>query len=115
MDGNGGLVTVPAGKSKLTTKQLHSIYEGKIEKSSTICTDSHNGYKSFAKSVSADLLQIERGNHKRWVYHINHNIGNYMYWFNWSERDSHISRHRQGKSLIYDSISSMLNIDKRRY
>ena len=35
-------------------------------------------------------------------------IGNYMYWFNWSERNSHISRHRQGKSLIYDIISSML-------
>ena len=135
IDRNGGLVTVPAGKSRLTTKQLHSIYEGKIEKSSTICTDSHNAYKSFAKSVSADLVQIERGKHKKGVYHINHinalhsklklwmkrkygistkYIGNYMYWFNWSERNSHISRHRQGKSLIYDSISSMLILTREK-
>ena len=67
-----------------------------------------------------------REKHKNGVYHINalHSklklrmkrkygistkyIGNYMYWFNWTERNSHISRHRQGKSLIYDSISSML-------
>ena len=129
VDRNGGIVLVPAGNGRLTTKQLSGVYNGKIEKSSTICTDSHNAYKSFAKSIPADLVQIERGKHKNGVYHINHinalhnklklwmkkrygvatkYIGNYMYWFNWSERNSNIGWRTQGKALIYDSISSML-------
>lgn len=35
-------------------------------------------------------------------------IGNYMYWFNWSERNNNVGLRTQGKTLIYDSISSML-------
>ena len=129
VDRNGGIVLVPAGNGRLTTKQLSGVYNGKIEKTSTICTDSHNAYKSFAKSIPADLVQIERGKHKNGVYHINHinalhnklklwmkkrygvatkYIGNYMYWFNWSERNSNIGWRTQGKTLIYDSVSSML-------
>lgn len=129
MDRNGGIVTVPVGNGRLTIGQLSTIYNGKIEKLSTICADSHSSYKTFAKNIPADLVQIEKGKHKKGIYHINHvnslhnklklwmkkkygvstkYIGNYMYWFNWSERNSSISRSRQGKSLLYDSISSML-------
>lgn len=126
VDRNGGIVLVPADNGRLTTKQLSGVYNGKIEKFSAICTDSHNAYKSFAKSIPSDLVQIERGKHKNGVYHINalHNklklwmkkrygvatkyIGNYMYWFNWSERNNNVGWRAQGKTLIYDSISSMI-------
>lgn len=133
-DRNGGLVIVPADKSRLTSKQLISIYKGSISQHSTICTGSHNACKSFAKAIPADRVQIERGKHKKSVYHINHinalhnklklwmkkrygvstkYIENDMYWFNWLERNSSTSRYRRGKSLIYDSIPSMLILTRK--
>lgn len=33
---------------------------------------SHYACKAFAKTIPADLVQIERGKHKKDVYHINH-------------------------------------------
>ena len=129
MDRNSGLVVVPACKGRLTIKRLSAIYDGKIEQSSIICTDSHNAYKSFAKSIPADLVQIERGKHKKGLYHINHinslhsrlkdwvkqfngfstkYIANYMYWFNWQERNKSISKYRQGRNVVYKSISTPL-------
>lgn len=129
LDRNGGIVLAPTGNGRLTTQQLNKVYKGKIEATSTICTDSHGAYKTFAKNIPADLVRIERGKRKKGIYHINHinalhsklklwmkrkygvstkYIDNYMYWFNWSERNRGVSRGTQGKSLIYDSISSMI-------
>lgn len=71
MDRNGALVIVPACNGRLTIKALSGLYEGKIEPNSTICTDSHSAYKKFAAAVPAELIQIEKGQHKKGIYHIN--------------------------------------------
>ena len=72
MDRNGGLVLVPVCNGRLTTSALTELYNGEVEPQSIICTASHNAYKKFAETISADLIQIERGQHKKGVYHIDH-------------------------------------------
>ena len=131
MDRNGGLVLVPACKGRLTINRLSAIYNGKIERNSIICTDSHNAYKAFAREIPADLIQLDSGTHKKGVYHINHinslhsrlkewvkdrkgistkYLANYMYWFNWVERNKSISKYKQSRNMIYESISAPLSI-----
>ena len=105
------------------------LYEGKIEPNSTICADSHNAYKKFADGVPAELIQIERGQHKKGIYHINNinsmhskiktwirpfngvatkYLGHYMYWFNWCEKNRRVDRTEKGRRLILDSFSSTI-------
>ena len=129
MDRNGALVTAPACNGRLTIKVLDKLYEGKIEPNSTICADSHNAYKKFADGVPADLIQIERGQHKKGIYHINNinsmhskiktwirpfngvatkYLGHYMYWFNWCEKNRRVDRTEKGRRLILDSFSSTI-------
>ena len=129
MDRNGALVTAPACNGRLTIKVLDKLYEGKIEPNSTICADSHNAYKKFADGVPAELIQIERGQHKKGIYHINNinsmhskiktwirpfngvatkYLGHYMYWFNWCEKNRRVDRTEKGRRLILDSFSSTI-------
>ena len=129
MDRNGSLVIVPACNGRLTIKALNGLYERKIEPNSTICTDSHSAYKKFAAAVPAELIQIEKGQHKKGIYHINninsmHNkikiwirpfngvatkyLGHYMYWFNWCEQNRKVDRTEKGKRLLLDSFSSTI-------
>lgn len=129
MDRNGGLVLVPVCNGRLTTSALTGLYNGKVKPQSTICTDSHNAYKKFAETIPADLIQIERGRHKKGVYHINHinslhnklkqwmkplhgvatkYLTHYMYWFNWVEHNSKVSSTKRGEQLLLDSFSSRI-------
>ena len=118
---------------RLTAKALNDLYQGKVEQFSTICADSHKAYIKFAKNVSADLVQIKSGKHKKGIYHINHinaihnklklwmkskygvatkYLSNYMYWFNWGERTHGVSRYTKSKDLIYNSISSIIELTR---
>ncbi len=127
MDRNDNLVIVPACNGRPSTKDICNIYQDRVVPHSIICTDSHNAYCQFAVNVSATHIQIEKGKHKKGVYHINHinsmhnklkkwmkrrygvatkYIGNYMYWFNWAEKCK--GNHHTSKDLIFDSISSIM-------
>ena len=85
--------------------------------------------KKFAAAVPAELIQIEKGQHKKGLYHINninsmHNkikiwirpfngvatkyLGHYMYWFNWCEQNRKVDRAEKGKRLLLDSFSSTI-------
>lgn len=131
LDRNGGQVAKPACMGRVTTKALKEIYTGKIKETSTICTDSNSAYRKFAKEMSADLVQIEKGKHKKGVYHINninsyHNkykkwfeklygvatkyVGNYSYWFNWSERSKSIEKSSRHRKIMYLCMSTPLHI-----
>ena len=110
-------------------KVLDKLYDGKIEPNSTICADSHNAYKKFADGVPAELIQIERGQHKKGIYHINNinsmhskiktwirpfngvatkYLGHYMYWFNWCEKNRRVDCTEKDRRLILDSFSSTI-------
>lgn len=129
MDRNGGLVLVPVCNGRLTVKALTDLYDNKIEPNSIICTDSHRAYKKFSQSVPADLVQIERGKHKKDIYHINninslhsrlkqwikpfHGVAtkyltHYMYWFNWQERNKKIALQEKAEQLILESFSAII-------
>lgn len=133
IDRNGGLVVVPVCMGRLTTAALDRTYQDNIEEHSTICTDSHRAYIKFAQNVNADLVQIESGKHKKDIYHINHinslhnklkhwmrlrygvatkYVGNYMYWFNWTEKTKGISRYTKCKDLIYNSSSAIMELTR---
>lgn len=123
LDRSNGMVLVSACCGRVSNRRLTEIYNGKVEKGSTICTDSNNAYKGFAKNMSADLIQIDRGQHMKGSYHINHinalhsklkkwvrrfngvatkYLENYLYWFHWEQLE--------GKDIMTEGIRQSLRV-----
>lgn len=61
---------------RISTKDLHNVYDGRIESGSTMVTDKMNSYTRFAKSNDIELIQLKSGKSKKGIYHIQH-INNY--------------------------------------
>jgi transposase-like protein len=72
VDRSGNSLSIVAALSRIKTKDLHIVYDGKIKDKSTLCTDKMNSYVRFAKSNKIELVQLETGKSKRGVYHIQH-------------------------------------------
>ena len=65
-----------ASLGRVATKNLHSVYDGKICPESTLCTDKMNSYVRFARSKNIQLIQLKSGKEKRGIYNIQ-KINNY--------------------------------------
>lgn len=72
IDRSNNIILEPVCTGRITSKDLERLFEGRIEKGSIICTDSHKSYIQFAKDLNLDHKQIKRGRHKEGIYHINH-------------------------------------------
>lgn len=46
---------------RVSTKDLHHIYDGRIDENSTLVTDKMNSYVQFTKANSIDLVQLKTG------------------------------------------------------
>ena len=92
------------GRGKISSKILGEVLEKRIEKDSTLVTDSCKSYIRFAENYNLQLKQIARGKHKNGEYHINNvnayhsglkyflmrfkgistkYLNNYLNWFQW--------------------------------
>lgn len=57
---------------RVSTKDLHKVYDGRIEPGSTMVTDKMNSYTRFAKANDLELVQLKSGKSKKGIYHIQH-------------------------------------------
>lgn len=65
-------------KGRISKKDLEDVFEGKLEKVETLCTDAHRSYTAFAKSISLDHQKfiVSKGQRvKNKVYHVQ-NVNN---------------------------------------
>lgn len=65
-----------ANLGRVSTQNLHSVYDGRIKETSTLCTDKLNSYKRFASKNKLSLVQLKTGKSKQGIYNIQH-INNY--------------------------------------
>lgn len=71
---NGLSIAKVANLGRVSTKNLHSVYDGRIKEDATICTDKMNSYKRFASKNNIDLVQLKSGKSKQGIYNIQHTI-----------------------------------------
>lgn len=69
---NGLSIAKVANLGRVSTKNLHSVYDGRIKEDATICTDKMNSYKRFASKNNIDLVQLKSGKSKQGIYNIQH-------------------------------------------
>lgn len=66
IDRNGNIILEPICTGRISHYDLESLYKGRIDNNSIICTDSHKSYIQFAKNLSLDHKRIMRGHYKEW-------------------------------------------------
>lgn len=71
IDSYDTIIIKVAGNGAATTEMISFALKDKIEKGSTIITDSKSSYRQFAKDNSLNLIQIPAGQHKFKNYTIN--------------------------------------------
>ena len=69
---NGLSIAKASNTGKVSTKNLHSVYDGRMESGSTLVTDLMNSYVRFAKSNDISLVQLKSGKSKKGIYNIQH-------------------------------------------
>ena len=67
---NGLSIAKISNLGRVSTKNLHSVFDDRIDNTSTIVTDKMNSYVRFAKSNGIDLIQLKTGKSKKGIYHI---------------------------------------------
>jgi len=85
---NGLSIAKITNTGRVSTKDLHRLYDGRIKAESTLVTDKMNSYTRFATKNDIELVQLKTGKTKKGIYNIQH-INNYhsqlkkfMYGFN---------------------------------
>ena len=61
---------------RVSTQDIHNVYDGRINKDSTIVTDKARAYIGFAETNELNLIQLKNGVAKKGIYNIQH-INNY--------------------------------------
>lgn len=69
---NGLSIAKAANLGKVTTDSLIYMFDGKIDKNSTIVTDKASAYVRFADKNHLKLVQLNGGKSKSGIYHIQH-------------------------------------------
>lgn len=73
---NGLSIAKITNTGRVSTKNLHSLYDGRIESDSTLVTDKMNSYVRFTNANDIHLVQLKTGKSKKGIYNIQH-INNY--------------------------------------
>lgn len=61
---NGLSIAKITNTGRVSTKDLHHIYDGRIESNSTFVTDKMNSYVRFTNSIAIELIQLKTGQDK---------------------------------------------------
>lgn len=72
VDRNGMCVSKVSNLGRASTKDIHSVFDGKIDSDSTVVTDKMNSYVRFAHSNDIDLVQVKNGRGKKGIYDLQH-------------------------------------------
>lgn len=70
IDRSGQAISRIANLGRVNTKNLHSIFDNKIEDDATLCTDKMNAYVRFANKNSLNLIQLKSGKAMKGIYNI---------------------------------------------
>jgi len=131
IDRTGNIILEMVTKGRISSKDLERLYENRIDKDSSICTDSHKSYIAFAANHVSNHYRIPRGKHKTGVYHIIHvnslhskfkswirpfngvstkYLSNYLYWFKWLQSFNDEKDLVKAKHLIVDSLTKLTDL-----
>lgn len=69
---NGLSISKITNTGRVSTRDLHHIYDGRIKTNSTLVTDKMNSYVRFTNANSIDLVQLKTGKAKKGIYNIQH-------------------------------------------
>lgn len=58
--------------SRVSSKDIHGVFDGRIGGDSTLVTDKMNAYVKFAEKNELDLVQLKGGKGKKGIYNIQH-------------------------------------------
>ena len=130
IDRNGNSVSKISNLGRVSTKDLHIVYDSKIEGNATLCTDKMNSYVRFANANKIKIVQLKTGKSKKGIYHIQHinayhsqlkefmrgfhgvstkYLNNYLAWNNWrNTKDSSLKD--KAEILLKRTTASTLSI-----
>lgn len=69
---NGLSIAKISNLGKISSKNLHNVFDARITENSILCTDGMNSYVNFAKTNHIELIQLKSGKSKKGSYHIQH-------------------------------------------
>ena len=69
---SGMSIAKVSNTGRVSTKDLHEIYDGRIDPSATLVTDKMNSYVRFSNANGIDLVQLKTGKAKKGIYNIQH-------------------------------------------
>ena len=72
VNSNGLSISKISNLGKVSSKNLHNVFDARIAENSILCTDGMNSYVNFAKSNNIELIQLKSGKSKKGSYHIQH-------------------------------------------
>jgi len=72
VDRNGHSISKIANLGRVSAKDLHTVYDGRFDAKSTLCTDKMNSYVRFANKNKINLVQLKGGKAKKGIYSVQH-------------------------------------------
>ena len=69
---NGMSIAKVSNTGRVSTRDLHEIYDGRIDPSATLVTDKMNSYVRFSNANGIELVQLKMGKAKKGIYNIQH-------------------------------------------
>lgn len=69
---NGLSIAKISNVGRVSTKDLHQIYDGRFTEDATLVTDKLNSYRRFSTANGIDLVQLKSGKSKKGLYNIQH-------------------------------------------
>lgn len=69
---NGLSIAKASNLGRVSSKDIHSVFDGRIDEDSTLVTDKMNAYVKFAEKSELDLVQLKGGKGKKGIYNIQH-------------------------------------------
>ncbi len=69
---NGLSIAKASNLGRVATKDLHMVYDNRIESGSTMVTDLMNSYKRFTNKNGLTLIQLKGSKSKKGIYNIQH-------------------------------------------
>jgi transposase-like protein len=130
IDRTGNAFSKIATLGRVKTKDLHSVYDGKLQPDTTLCTDKMNAYVRFANSSNLELVQLKSGKEKKGIFNIQHinayhsklkgflrpfngvstkYLNNYLIWQNWINQKPG-SNNDKVDTLLKTACSTIANI-----
>lgn len=130
---NGKSIAKIANTGRVSTNDLHHVYDGRIDSSATIVTDKMNSYVRFAKSNGNELVQLKGGKSKKGIYNVQHinnyhwrlkrfmegfngvstkYLNNYLIWYNFVRQTKKTDAERQ--SILLTFALTALNSERGR-